>query len=422
MIKDGRDRWQCGLAALVAGCLIWSGGGWATGESLVITTVTKRSVEQTEVPLAPEGEREKEGEAEASVTAIVLAEASEEPVASIDSEDPEAESLTLELRPTTPVSFTNVLFHYVYLDAYAPGADRLVLRIYNPEGKAVSFRTRRHVNNGWDPNRSAGFVMARGVDTCEGINALFPSNSAPGVWRMEITAYAEGKGETTRSLEVQITSALPLKMDQLPQVREMILGAEGGEEVFVEAGKIRYIAQDPKDKLFVKGYWFSGAFDLRPVANQKCSRAVFSMALSWLGIDCSPIRMSELVRSKEIEYTYDRVCEKIGGVQRLSGDLETLWAAYQAGEASPVSLHFEYEGGMHALLLVARDEEDPELFYAITSGQRVNTSVFPGGQERDMVIPILIEKGEKGARIQSPLLKRYHKGVIDQIWAWTNVN
>ena len=127
-----------------------------------------------------------------------------------------------------------------------------------------------------------------------------------------------------------------------------------------------------------------------------------------------------MLKGEEIDFTYDPVCRKLGNVSRMDGDLETLWTNYERGEASPVMLHFRYSGGegMHAVLLVARDEDDPELFYAVTTGQRVNTSAFPDGMSRDVVIPILIEKGENGQRIQSPALKRYHKGTIDQIWQW----
>jgi len=199
----------------------------------------------------------------------------------------------------------------------------------------------------------------------------------------------------------------------------MIMGLAGKEALSVEPGKIRYVAQNPKDSLFVKEYWLSKGHDLREKANQKCTRAAFSMALSWLGIDCTPVAMSDLLRSEELFYTYDQVCEALGNVTRVEGNLETLWAAYQAGEGSPVLLHFVYSGGgMHAVLLVARDEEDPDLFYALTSGQRVNTTAYPDGVPRDAVIPILIEKGEEGERIQSPLLKTYDRGKIDGIWQW----
>jgi len=331
----------------------------------------------------------------------------------------QSKSISLSLIPTSPLRFTNVLFHYVRFDAEVQNAEKLTVRVYNPAGKQIRFRTRQHVDQNISPCRSAGYLLKAGQETCEEMNVLLLSGISTGVWTIEVTASAEGKESVVRKLSVQVTPPRELRMNRLAEVHEMILGAEGGETVPVEKGKIRYIAQNPKDPWFVKEYWFSGAFDLRPGANQKCTRAVLSMALSYLGIDCSPIRMSELVRSEEIEYRYDAVCEKLGNVRRVSGPLEELWQAYQAGKASPVLLHFRFDEGMHAVLLVARDEEDPELFYAVTTGQRVDTRDFQDGQRRDCVIPILIENGEEGQRIQSPLLSRYHKAVIDQIWQWT---
>lgn len=329
------------------------------------------------------------------------------------------QEISLALTPTSPLRFTNVLFHYVRFDAEVRHAEKLSVRVYNPEGKQIRFRTRRHVDQNLSPIRSAGYLLKAGQEKCEDMNVLLLSGIRTGVWTIEVTASAEGKESVVRKLSVQVDPPRELHMNRLAEVHEMILGAEGGETVPVEKGKIRYIAQNPKDPWFVKEYWFSGAFDLRPGANQKCTRAVLSMALSYLGIDCSPIRMSELVRSEEIEYRYDAVCEKLGNIRRVTGTLEELWQAYQEGKASPVLLHFRFGEGMHAVLLVARDEEDPELFYAVTTGQRVDTSAFSDGQRRDCVIPILIENGEEGQRIQSPLLKRYHKAVIDQIWQWT---
>ena len=204
----------------------------------------------------------------------------------------------------------------------------------------------------------------------------------------------------------------------------MLIGEDGDEALPAEEGKIRFVAQNPKDPSFVKEYWLSKKYDLREKSNKKCTRAVFSMALSYLGIDCTPVRMSDLLWGEEIIHTFDPVCEKLGNVERISGDLDTLWAAYEAGEASPVLVHFDYESGegMHSLLLVSRDRLNPELFYCVTSSSAVNTSAFPDGKVRDHVIPILIEEGRIGAWIQSPLLKAYHKGKIDDIWQWTRTD
>ncbi len=331
----------------------------------------------------------------------------------------EEPAIFLELIPASRTAFTNVLLHYVYFDADVRNAERITLQLLNPEGEPVPFRTRKHVDNHFRPVRSAGYPIRKGQEKAEGLNVLFPSGMVPGTWTIAVTASASRKETVTRQLKVEISGPQELVLTGLEKAHSLLTGTEGGALIPAEKGKIRYIAQDPKDSLFVKEYWFSGAFDLRDKANQMCSRAVLSMALSWLGIDCTPIRMSEMLRSRDLFYTYDQVCEALGNVSRTEGDLDTLWREYEQGNASPVLLHFDYDGGMHAVLLVARDEANSELFYAVTPGQRVNTAAFPDGRKRDMVIPLLIEKGEIGERIQSPLLKRYHRGVIDQIWQWT---
>lgn len=332
--------------------------------------------------------------------------------------EPPSGEIRLSLMPESSLRFTNVLNHYVTFDARVEGAEKVKLQLLNPEGTPVSFRTSRQVAENRKPVRSAGVLVKKGQEICEGLNILFPSDLPPGTWTIRVTAAAAQGNSVTEELTVEVTGPRELKMNRLREIHEILTGAEGAEPLPAEKGRIRFVCQDPKDSRFVKEYWFSKAFDLLPGANQKCTRAALSMALSWMGIDCTPVRMSELVRSEEIFYTYDPVCEKLG-VTRTEGDLETLWAEYEAGRGSPVLLHFTYSGGgMHGVLLVARDPEDPELFYAVTSGTGADTSAFPDGKRQDAVIPLLIEKGETGERIQSPLLKRYHKGKIDQIWQW----
>lgn len=342
-----------------------------------------------------------------------VAEAEGEPAAAASEKE-----VTLEVTASGPVSFTNVLFHYVSFDVQVRNAEKLVIRVLNPEGKQVNFRNRRRVDRKEPARSTAVYRLKKGQREWKGLDVLFQSGSKAGRWTVEITASAIGRAGAVKNLAVDIRDPDPLKMDMLGRVHAMLTGTEKREATGVEAGKIRYIAQDPDDPLFVKEYWTGKAYDLRKKANQSCTRAVFSMALSWLDIDCTPVRMSELAKGENIIHTYDPVCRLLKNVVRTEGDLETLWAEYEAGRASPVLLHFTYDDSMHAVLLAARDEENPELFYAVTSGQRVNTSLFPDGKNRDMVIPILIEKGETGQRIQSPLLSRYHKGQIDQIWQW----
>ena len=326
--------------------------------------------------------------------------------------------LYLKLMPRGKTAFTNVLLHYVQFDAEVRNAEKLTIRVFDPEGNQVAFRTRKHVDGKFSPSRSVGVSLKKGQTLCEGLNVLFQSGLMTGTWSIRVTASGARMDPVTESIAVEISEPAPLVLTGLERVHEMITGMDGGRKIPAEKGKIRYIAQDPEDSRFVKEYWLSYSFDLRETANQKCSRAVFSMALSWMGIDCTPVDMSDMLRARELDYTYDAVCRKMGTVTRVKGDLETLWAEYQAGRASPVLLHFKYGDAMHAVLLAARDEQNPEIFYAVTTGQRVNTSAFPGGMYRDPVLPLIIEEGKDGQRIQSPLLGRYHKGIIDQIWQW----
>ncbi len=330
-----------------------------------------------------------------------------------------SEKITLSLVPKSRIHFTNVLQHLVEFDAEVQNAEWLSMQLLDDEKNQVSFRTYRQLLNKSDPGRRMAYPLARGQQEVKGLNIVFPADMKTGFYTIRVTATAPGKEEVSAVLRIEVMKPAPLKMNLLKQVHEMILGTDENVPTEVADGMVRYVCQDPGDALFVKEYWASKDFDLRSVANQKCTRAVMSMALSYLGIDCTPVAMSELLRSKKIFYTYDAVCEKLGNVRRTEGNLETLWTAYEAGEASPVMLHFTYsDGGMHGVLLVARDQENPDLYYAITSGQRVNTLKFPDGVYRDIVIPLLIENGEIGERIQSPLLDRYHRGKIDQIWQW----
>ena len=326
----------------------------------------------------------------------------------------------LRLQPTTKTSFSNAIPHYVYFDAETENAEKLVVRLYKPSGAPAAFRTRKHVDTNRKAVTVAQYSLKKGQNNKEDLNILFRSETESGIWRIEVTAVAAKKQSVPQVLEVEIHKPLPLEMGQLEEVHAMLIGEDGDEALPAEEGKIRFVAQNPKDPTFVREYWLSKGHDLREGANKKCTRAVFSMALSYIGIDCTPVQMSDMLWGEEIIYTFDPVCEKLGNVERVSGDLETLWTAYEAGEGSPVLVHFDYEGGegMHALLLVSRDRLNPELFYCVTSSSPVNTSAFPDGKEKDHIIPILIEEGRIGAWIQSPLLKAYHKGKIDDIWQW----
>jgi len=105
-------------------------------------------------------------------------------------------------------------------------------------------------------------------------------------------------------------------------------------------------------------------------------------------------------------------------VARMDGDLEELWEHYERDGASPVYIHFTYTGGMHSLLLIARDSQNPELYYALNPSAAVNASAYPDAGAHEHIIPILIEEGKTGKLIQSPRVKKYHRGKLDVICQW----
>ncbi len=327
--------------------------------------------------------------------------------------------VSLRLIPDSPVRITNAILHYICFDAEVKNAEKLTIRVYKPSGEPARFRTRKHVDENKKAVQTVQYGIRNGQNRMEDLNILFRSECETGTWKIEVTAANGKKQKAVRTLEVEVREPDPLEMGQLEEVHSQMRGETGGEPITAEEGKIRFVAQDPADPSYVRDYWLSMKFDLRKGSKGMCTRACFSMALSYLGIDCTPVAMSDLCWSESIFYTYDAVCKKLGNVERTAGDLETLWESYSAGEGSPVMIHFTYEnGGMHAVLAVSRDRLNPDLYYCVTSGQPADTSSWPDGRARDHVIPVLIEDGNIGQWIQSPLLKRYHKGRIDQIWQW----
>ena len=330
----------------------------------------------------------------------------------------ETEEISLRVVPSGDLSFSNALYHYVFFDAEASGAETISIRLYDPRGQIARFRTKAQVDHNMDPVRKTTVNLKKGQTRAEGLSVYFPDGRDVGTWTIEVTASAKEKEDVSRRLTVEVTKPKVPSLGMLAQVHAMIDGAESTDPQPVTAGRIRYVCQNPKAKYFVSSYWKNKAYDLTGKADTMCTRAVFSMALSYLGIDSTPVWMSERTRSAEIPYTYDEVCEKLKNVIRVEGDLDTLWESYQAGEGSPIMLHFRHSEGMHALLLVARDPDDPEVFYGITSSQRVNTSAYPDGRAEDVIIPLVIEQGKEGQRLQSPFLKKYNRGIMDQIWQW----
>lgn len=156
------------------------------------------------------------------------------------------------------------------------------------------------------------------------------------------------------------------------EVQEFLLMPSKFNLADVVPGYIRYIGQDhTRDDMFRTGYWLGGekgsVLDLTLTERSgvkfpfysgvMCSRAAYSMALSYLGIDMTPGGMSALMNTRNLDDPYDDVSQKLG-VERIvvSDDkFNTMMQNYLTDESySPVYLFFRRpSGSTHVVLVVA---------------------------------------------------------------------
>ena len=144
----------------------------------------------------------------------------------------------------------------------------------------------------------------------------------------------------------------------------------------VKPGYIRYIGQNAeRDEAFRKKYWLGGEegsvldltvkerygvkFDFH--AGVMCSRAAYSMALSYLGIDLTPGDMSAMMNSRNLDEPYDMITLKIG-LERVTvkGNVfNTMMDNYLTDPSySPVYLYFRRpNGSCHSVLVIAKNPE-----------------------------------------------------------------
>ncbi len=141
----------------------------------------------------------------------------------------------------------------------------------------------------------------------------------------------------------------------------------------VERGYIRYIAQnEERDSAFRKRYWLGGEegspLDLtlkerygvpyKFHAGVMCSRASYSMALSYLGVDLTPGDMSAMMNARNLDEPYDMISWQLG-IERIKGSSKTFNAMvdnYLTDPSySPVYVYFRRpDGSCHSVLVVAK--------------------------------------------------------------------
>lgn len=191
----------------------------------------------------------------------------------------------------------------------------------------------------------------------------------------------------------------------------------------VKAGYVRYIAQrKSRDSAFRKGYWLGGeegseldltvrrrnGIDYVFYADVMCTRAVYSMALSCLGIDMSPGAMSELVRTRNLYEPYDIITYKLGleHYSNKTTTFNTMVENYLSDESySPVYLYISKpNGSLHALLIVGIIPEtgrfivvDPNPYHV--DGKPVRVYFISLNKQRSEIINSSFKRELKGSTV-----------------------
>lgn len=163
------------------------------------------------------------------------------------------------------------------------------------------------------------------------------------------------------------------------QVESLVLYPEEGQQpVDVERGKVRYIAQNPVgDPDFCPEYWYGGdqgsELDLTLekasgnrtyayYAGNMCTRAVYSMALSYLGINLTPGHMSAMTGKRVVGAPYDETTRMLPQLERVTYStfvFQKMYNNYLTDSSySPVYLYIRKPGGTTHALLVAGQQED----------------------------------------------------------------
>lgn len=184
---------------------------------------------------------------------------------------------------------------------------------------------------------------------------------------LPLCAHAEALPECTTAEEVMQYLLLPTSI---------VNGSFRPREV--QQGSIRYIGQSiTRDHRFCTDYWLGGEkgseLDLTlqkdPVTGEKytyytgsmCTRATYSMALSFLGIDCTPGDMSRMLDTRNIDEPYDEISQLLG-VKRVTYKSNIFKKMYQnyitdPEHYSPVYAYLEKpSGARHSLLIVGQEE------------------------------------------------------------------
>ena len=191
----------------------------------------------------------------------------------------------------------------------------------------------------------------------------------------------------------------------------------------VEKGYIRYISQNPEtDDAFRKRYWLGdeegSVLDLtlterRGVkyafhAGNMCSRAVYSMALSYLGVDMTPGGMSAMMNSRNLDEPYDMISWQLG-LERISSreqSFNDMFDNYVTDDSySPIYLYFRRPNGTcHSVLVVAREPDTGRFLVVDANAQRTGGKLYRVyfislNKARDQIINSTFRKALVGSEV-----------------------
>ena len=154
--------------------------------------------------------------------------------------------------------------------------------------------------------------------------------------------------------------------DTVDEVNRFILLPDGDGLPAPRRGYIRYISLNERDAAFRAAAWQSPVYNLMTKAGgyradhtNMHNRAVYCMALSYLGVDVTPVMMSELAGSRDVTAPYDAVTAKLGvNIERVeprSYVFDTMVENYLNDDSySPVMCTFRTKAGqLYTVLIVA---------------------------------------------------------------------
>jgi len=156
-----------------------------------------------------------------------------------------------------------------------------------------------------------------------------------------------------------------------------------------QSGRIRRVGQNRSDPWFTRSYWENKKYNFvyggDQLSNSMCTRANYSMALSYLGIDVTPVEMSAIAGSKQVDHDparpYDEITQYLAeqnGVKltRVTGELDALFENYATDSSySPVYVRMRRDNGApHVFLIIGRDNE---YYYVLDSVERDGVCVHP---------------------------------------------